>query len=235
MKTKTFIPVVLTDKEALQRKKQDAKVVIGYIEKARVLYIEYFGNFDIDFFNSIYASNKPHLLYKEVVKKYIEVQKIDIRGIKLDKALLVDLLDLPDLKKLIDWICDIKHKIYSFNVSGFISHNNLKEIYDPETETFLNPEETKSIVGKRIEETVKLETETEEENNFLDQVNEFAKKYVEFVNEYQVINSKEEIPGNLFKLKQDNAGIFTYELNRRALVDYRENKKSWKKKSVVMN
>ncbi len=217
-----FSPIVLTNKQDLEKNKKDAEIVINYIERARNMYIEFFGNFDIDFFNVIFTSRKPHLLYKEVVTEYIKVKGIDLRGIKLDKALQIGLLDLPDLGKLIDRITDIKRLNSN---GGFISNKDIKEIYSYDEERFLSPFEPESIVGQRIEKAIKLETETESENTYLKQVESFASMYVTFLNEYKVVQPRESIPGNLFKLEETNEGKYTYSISPSALLSHREERK----------
>ena len=233
--TKEFVPIVLTNRQDLEAKKKDAKIVLDYFERARKQFLEVFGIFDIEYFNMIYTHRKPHLLYKELVAKYIEVKGIDLRGIKLDKALQINLLDLPDIGKLLESINDLKRHISSFGVNAYISFKDIRDIYSEEAKQFLSPYEPESIVGQKIEEAYKLETETDEENEYLKQVADFAEMFVKFLSEHQTISLSDGVPGKMFKITEATKGNFGYSINQTALRTFRAQKNATKKKFTGFN
>lgn len=201
MKEIKFAPIRLTDEKTVQAHYDAADKIVDSLNKARQTYIDMFGTFDINVFVELFEQKKPFHLKRIAVEEYLKVKEINTGDIDLNKAIDLGLVKLPDFGKLYDDLLAVKTTL-GWNHNSYLG--SIIDLFDYKLQRFVKLSETEdNPVKKKIDEMFVINTQNEQENEFIRDIENLAHLHHKLIHQYKIISEK-DLPGMPFSLSDVN-------------------------------
>ncbi|NHB67960.1 hypothetical protein [Perlabentimonas gracilis] len=166
-------PITLVDESQIRSDFQGLRILAGQLEQCRHEYLKVFKSFEVGKLQELLSTS---YLKGPLINQWVEENDINLLGLKLEKVLAQGLLDTPDFSALIEQITAAKRLIghLSPRYSNLL-RANAGLIYNAELELFPTPEEGETEIYSLVKRTNTVTTETDEEVEFLEEIEYFAR------------------------------------------------------------
>ena len=197
MKNKKFTPIVLTDKRQINYHYDWISRIVDSLNETKNLYIKDFGNFDMNIFLDMFYKNNPK---KTAFIQFVKQNKINLTGMDIDKVMKQGFVKAPDFTMLIKMINVVQKSIRINDQWNYI--NRIDELFDNDLQKFVKLSEVEqNPVKDRIINIFRVETKTERENEFINEIRTMANTSKKFIYEYGIM-PKNTYPDKLFSITQ---------------------------------
>lgn len=181
-------PIILIDERKINEETQYIGFFADLLQKGKQEYLKVFECFDIAFFQKLTETKN---LRGDLIKRWVEENKIDLRGIKMEVALQMGLLDLPDFSGLNVVLGTIQSRISQLPPRyPSLVRSNLALLFSEEMNDFPRPDQGTTDLYDMVKQDNTVTTESDEEVEFVLDVMAYAKLYKKFRG-YNVVNEQE--------------------------------------------
>jgi len=206
--------ITLIDKNEIEQRFNELNRFVSCLETARLEFVKVFKTFDIQKFQTFFNSRKPIPL---MIEYWVNLEKIDLRGIKLEKAIQMNLLEIPNLTPVIEAMQMVATRLNG--LPYFEVRTNFSLLYSERLKKFPSSSEQKTEIFKRIENKNTFTTQNKQEIELIEDVKSFGKTFKK-LRACGIVPLNFDLPINLFVLKENG----NYEPHPRILKMYRLNK-----------
>ncbi|MFN8255449.1 MAG: hypothetical protein U0W24_07155 [Bacteroidales bacterium] len=194
-----FIPREFCDLKELNRTSTKISNITAAMMKLKETYIEYFNQFNKADFIELISNENPE---NWIRLKYLKVQGINTIGFDVQQMLEKGLYSIPDCSKLSGLIIAFISSLDYNSLTSFITPNDFNEFFDNESRV-VNPLFNEyGKITKRVNSFFTLRTETQEENEYFQIIDNLCKTFEVLVNKYKM--STQLIPLPLIKIEDQD-------------------------------
>lgn len=217
MKEQKQEQISIIDQMKIISQKDSLDHFIPILELGRMAYLDVFKEFELSKFIEFYKMKNAKMA---IIKEWVKQEDIDLKWIKLEKALDKGILDIPDISDLMNSFQLISSRLQGAPYASSL-RDDLSLLYSEELKKFVRSHEQDVALYKRVEEENTYTTQNDEELAHLNKLKEFALQWQELckIHHNQYFSLRNETSGlnTLFSISDDGE----VKLKPKALMDFR--------------